>query len=109
MALHVDYCLDMDQLPADCIADCSRPGSVDEAVSHWREALGFTVDRDRALRCLKGYGAWDDLAEDSDEVLAERVLWLACGDFSEFQTWRERNPGRPPEEANTGSTVFCLE
>lgn len=109
MTLHVYYCLDMDQLPAECIADCSRPGSADKAVAHWRETLGFTVDRDRALHCLKGYGAWDNLAEDSDESLAERVLWLACGNFKEFQTWQTRNPDRPPEEADAGSAVFCLE
>ena len=39
-------------------------------IDYWLDKLDFTVDRDKAIRCLKGYGAWDDLNEVEDRVLA---------------------------------------
>lgn len=100
-ALHVDYELYATDLPQDCIEECSASGPVDGAVSYWRERLGFTVDRERAIACLRGYGAWDDseLAADSDETLAERILWLACGNFRDYQV--------SPETG--GADVFVLQ
>jgi hypothetical protein len=111
MSLHVSYDLDISQLPQECIDDCSAQGSVDEAVAYWRDKLSFTVDRDRTVSCLKGYGAWEDeeLAASTDEELADRVLWLACGNFSEQQSWESDNPDKDPCDSDYGSSVFVLE
>lgn len=112
--MHVEHMLSLSDLPRDCIETCSAPGPADEAVDYWHDELGFTVDRKRAERCLQGYGAWDDLDAASDETLAKRVLWLACGDFSEFITYAERegfDPHNPPEgfDPPAGSDIFVLE
>ena len=111
MAVHVSYSLDIDQLPKECIHDCSSSGDVSEAVSYWRKKLGFTVDRENAIECLDGYGAWsrEDMSEETDETIAERILWLASCNFSEFLTWKEDNPEQPDENAHWGLTVFVLE
>lgn len=108
MALHVDYTLDIDQLPRECIADCSAPGPADEAVTAWRKRLGFTVDRDGAIRYLQGTGAWelDELQQADSDTLAERILWLACGDFRDYLSEVERGRGDAP---HCGSSFFCLE
>lgn len=111
MAIHVTYALHLADLPRDCIEDCSAPGPADEAVAFWLETLGFTVERGPAIQYLEGVGAWDDetLARSTDEELATRILWLACGDFSEFLAWQERNPDKPAEDADCGSDIFVLE
>lgn len=100
--IHVDYDLTIDQLPRECIDECSGPGRADEVVAYWRKRLGFTVDRTRALASLAGYGAWerDELATWDDERIAETVLWLACGNFSEWD-------GTP--ESACGSDLYVLE
>jgi len=76
------------ELPQDCIDACSAPGPVDAAVNHWREELDFQVDRELAIECLLKSGAWEreELVALADSELADKVLWLACCDFSEFQT-----------------------
>lgn len=109
--LHVEYALDSVQLPVDCIRDCSASGDVSQAVEYWRNRLNLTVNRERAIECLKGYGAWDDetLAASSNNEIAERILWLACCDFSEYNTWIKRNPDKSPQDADYGSDVFVLE
>ena len=101
--LHVDRELTIDDLPKDCIEDCTWPGcDAAPACQHWRQELGFTVDRERAIGCLADYGAWerDELAASSDEDLAEKVLWLACGSFSEWDG---------TEDCACGSDIFVLE
>ena len=104
VAIHVDYILDIDQLPTECIEDCSRPGPVDEAVTYWRDKLGLTVDRDRTIRCFTGYGSWDpeELAATEDDTLANRVLWLACCTFNEWD-------GNEDGNSESGSCQFVLE
>jgi hypothetical protein len=85
------HCIYPEDFPADCIADCSSQGSVDEAVEYWVSELEFTVPPQAARDCLRGYGAWEDDELADDEQNKRRILWLACGDFSE------------------GSDIFCLE
>ena len=76
------------EIPAECVADCTTPGQdADESVTYWRTRLDFSVPRDLAIRYLKDFGAWDDLAEASDTTLAERCLWIACGDIRENGEW----------------------
>lgn len=118
MSIHVSYDLTINQIPRECIKDCSQPGPADATVAYWREQLGFTVDRDRAVRCLKGYGAWDgeELAAMSDEDIAEIILWLACGNFSEYATeaadagFDGYTGARPDDfDPSCGSDLFVLE
>lgn len=117
MSKHVTDVLFITELPRECIADCSQSGDCSPAAHAWRERLGFTVDRERATKCLRGYGAWDDaeLAAKSDDEIAQTVLWLACGDFSEFITHCEREGIDPfGERADSfdppsGSDIFVLE
>lgn len=117
MSIHVADCLALSDLPRECIDDCTGPGPADEAVAFWRRKLDLTVDRRRAVLCLKGYGAWElaDLCEKSDDDIAELVLWLACGDFHEFIVHCDAagiDPaGDRPDDFDppSGSDIFCLE
>jgi len=58
-----------------------------EYAEYWCKKLNFTVPRDLAERYLQSFGAWDDLSEANDETLAQRVLWMACGDIEENGYW----------------------
>ena len=106
--LHVDYVFDIDDIPEEyrdeCISDCSASGDVGQAVEYWRKKLNFTVNRDRAIQCLKGYGAWEpeELAEMDDDEIADKILWLACGNFSEWD-------GDENGNSASGSPQFVLE
>lgn len=102
MPLHVDYELTIEQLPQECVDDCGKGGGAkDEAVEYWRNKLGFTVDRTHAINCLAGYGAWEreELGAMCDEDIGDKVLWLACSDFAEYQVGGN----------SAGSDVFVLE
>jgi hypothetical protein len=90
----------IEDIPPECIKDCSGPGQADIPVHDWREKLDFEVNRENAIKCLDGYGAWDDLETWTDKRLAETVLWLACGNFNEWDG---------TENSNCGSDIFCLE
>lgn len=89
--LHVEYTFFDDYgnfigaLPKDCIAQCSAPGPVDDAVDYWRIVLGFRPPRYLAIPYLLSTGAWDEteLNQSDDIVIAQRVLWLACCDIKE--------------------------
>jgi hypothetical protein len=83
--------LDSGSFPADCIESCSASGSVDDAVEFWRNRLGFVSalesHRARVEAFLGEFGAWDDLRTADMETLADRVLWIACGDIREQGEW----------------------
>ena len=118
MPIHVSYDLALQDLPRECIEDCARPGPADAAVAHWRETLQFSVDREKAVNCLVGYGAWEreELEADDDNNIAERVLWLACGNFNEYLIEAEEagfdpfTDDRPDDfEPSAGSDIYVLE
>lgn len=73
------------EIPRECVEACSHSGRCDDDVKYWRCELNFQVPRAAAVAFLAEYGAWDDaeLAESTDDELADRVLWLACGDISD--------------------------
>lgn len=77
--------------PADCIEACSASGAVDSAVEYWRNELNLvevlTPVRPLVESYLKEFGAWDDLQTAEMERLANRVLWIACGDIREQGEW----------------------
>lgn len=107
--MHITDGIAIEDIPQECIGDCSGSGDVTESVRYWRGKLELiVVDRQRAIQCLREYGAWEaeELAEADDETLAERVLWLACCDFAEFQTYVGR--GYAPGGVPAGSSYFYL-
>lgn len=75
-------------LPGDCIMACSGQGRVDDDVAFWVDELGFDIDmpRDKAIKFLSEYGAWEsDELENMDIIeLAEKVLWIFCNDLKEL-------------------------
>jgi hypothetical protein len=99
MTILVDDMILVEDLPEQCIYDCSGSGDAGPAVEAWRERLDFQVGRDRAIAGLLCYGAWTvaELEAKADENIAEIVLWLACCDFREYLDFGE------------GSDVFVLE
>jgi hypothetical protein len=99
--LHVEHSFDIQDLPMQCITECSAPGDVTGAVECWRTKLRFSVNLLRAREYLLGTGAWDEdeVAALSDDIVAGRILWMACCDFAEYD----------PEDDSAGSDVFCLE
>jgi hypothetical protein len=77
-----------EDLPGECIEDCSAPGVVDDAVAYWvREpsvaAVLHRIAPDRLRRCLRGYGTWDNTNLADDDANRRRILWLACSTFRE--------------------------
>ncbi len=91
---HFTHVIDVNDIPREAIEDCTVGGQdASDPVTHWVATLDFTVDRDAAIKCLRGYGAWDqaELDDMDDTDIAERVFWLACGTFNE------------------GDDIFCLE
>lgn len=119
MSLHFESdCILITDLPRECVEDCSAPGvDASPAVKHWRETLEFTVDRQFAVEGLLHYGAWEreELESEDDETLAEKVLWLACGDFAEYifeceeagvDPYGDRPDGFEP---SCGSDIFTME
>ncbi len=99
--LHVVDILYLEDLPTECIEDCSGPGAADEAVAYWLLNLEFTVDQARAIDYLAACGGWsrEELEAADDDTLAGRILWLACGDFNEYD----------PQDDSCGSDIFVLE
>ena len=81
-------------LPEDCIAECSHPGSCDAEVEYWREKLNLVAliepSRAEAEEFLGDYGAWKDLATADIETLADRILWVAACDAREEQYEAQR-------------------
>lgn len=78
------------KIPKEAVRDCSAPGQdAGEAVEHWRKKLNFEVPRQKAIQYLREFGAWpiDELNTMDDTDLAEKVLWLACGDIREHGEW----------------------
>lgn len=84
------------ELPEECVRNCTVPGQdASEAVEYWRKRLGFTVPREKAIQYLHEFGAWllesdeydKGLNEMADDELADKVLWIACGDVRENGEW----------------------
>lgn len=69
--------------PADCIADCSAQGRVDDAVDYWVRKLSFEAPAWLLRRYLKRFGAWDrsDLCDHQQNL--RRLLWTWCSGIKE--------------------------
>ena len=77
------------EIPPECVSDCTGPGPADDAVAYWRAQLGFDVPLDLAIAWLREFGAWslEELQASTAAELADRCLWLACGDIAERGEW----------------------
>lgn len=107
-----DYGQLIKPLPMDCILDCSGSGRVDDQVAYWVDKLGFDIDmpRGKAIKFLSEYGAWEsDELEDMDIIeLAEKVLWIFCGNIKEeayefmsgSMDYEDVDPSQYPEDIN---------
>lgn len=81
-------------LPQECIEDCSQSGDNINNVMFWCDKLDWygLFDSHSGVRALartylREFGAWEDLDCCDSSILAERVLWLACGVASEQGEW----------------------
>ena len=108
MAIHITTTVDIDDLPQDCIDDCSAQGSVDAAVTHWRETLGFTVDRAAAMNSIAASGSHDldEIEAMDDDQLADRILWDAACTFAEYRSCLA--DGEPEDDTSAGSPLLYL-
>ena len=75
------------ELPKECVDDCSHSGDCYNDVLYWLEELNFNVPENLARKYLKEFGAWDDLDDCSQDLLNQRVLWIACNEISEMGEW----------------------
>ncbi len=114
--MHIENEILITDIPRECVADCTV-GGVDAfpVASEWVDKLSFEVDRKRALYCLDQYGAWEkeELEAESDRGLAIKILWLACGDFSEWYACADAEgitADNIPDDfrPNCGSDFFSL-
>lgn len=76
-------------IPKQAVEDCCHQGQCDDDVAHWRKELDFEVPRDMAIGYLSrsGISTLEELAEMSEDEIAESVLWLACWDVREKGDW----------------------
>ena len=108
-------------LPRECIEDCSAGGrAADPYVDAWVKdpAVAAVIARfsqSDMARGLREYGAWDAEELTDEAQNRARVLWLACGTFSEYIFEAEEagiDPfGDRPDsfEPNCGSDLFSLD
>lgn len=69
----------LQELPEDCIRDCSSQGRVDDAVEYWVSELQLTAPPWLLRRYLRCIGAWDRAELCDHEENLKRLLWLwAC-------------------------------
>jgi len=70
-------------LPADCIAECSAQGKVDDAVKYWLKELNLEAPAWFLREHLSGYGAWDKAELCNHRANLERLLRLWARDCKE--------------------------
>lgn len=74
-------------LPQECIDACTHRGSCDDDVAFWVEELEFDkgLPIEMAKRWLRSTGGWtkEELDEETDKDIAEKVLWVICGNIKE--------------------------
>lgn len=124
----VDSDIYIEDLPRDCIRECSAQGSVDESVAYWVKQLNMQlVNVDRARDYLKEsgivfekpdlskYGEDDEIpidllieADDDTDSITQMVLWLACCEFNEFLTWCDEHPNHDRDNCPYGTDQFHL-
>lgn len=83
------------KIPKACVIACYHQGECFYDIQTWIKKLGFTVPRDLAIGYLRDFGAWPivsnnydkGLQDMNDGELAEKVLWIACGDIKENGEW----------------------
>lgn len=69
--------------PADCVADCSAQGPVDDAVDYWVQTLRFDGPAWFIREHLQGFGAWDYAQLCDHRQNLRRLLWVWCCEIKE--------------------------
>lgn len=72
-------------LPADCVADCSTSGAVDEAVDYWIKKLSFEAPSWLLRDYLQGYGVWDAAELCDHQANLKRLLWIWASNCREYK------------------------
>jgi hypothetical protein len=44
-----------------------------------------TIDNDKLIKELTGYGAWDETELQDKQANIERIIWIACSDIKECE------------------------
>ena len=122
----VDSDIYVEDLPRDCIAECSAQGSANESVEYWVKKLNMRLTNvDRARDYLKDCGfvfekpdldeygedderPIDDFIDDDSDRITQIVLWLACCEFNEFLTWCDEHPNLDRDNCPFGTDQFHL-
>lgn len=71
------------ELPADCVADCSQPGPVDENVEYWAGQTPCHISADSIKAELKEYGAWNEDELSDNKANWRRIIWIASCNIKE--------------------------
>ena len=73
------------RMPIEAIADCSEPGSADDAVKYWAGKINLDLETDRMIEVLVETGGWtrEDLKEENVDTLRERCIWIAACNYRE--------------------------
>ena len=72
------------KMTLDQAKSCSQPGKdAEDDVRAILDKVEWLAPIASMRKFLKGFGAWDDLSEVSDERIKIRTLWIAAGDISE--------------------------
>ena len=72
------------RIPQECIAACSAPGSVDDAVAYWVGRLNLEAPSWLLRQHLAGYGAWSAAELCDHRANLERLLWCWACDCREY-------------------------
>ena len=75
---------DIEDFPAECIAECSAPGDCQPAVEDWLERVHFDPDPIDVRSYLKDQGAWTDDELTDDDENRKRAFWIMCCTFDEW-------------------------
>ena len=75
--------------PKKCVEECAASGDCTDAVQFWQNKLDFTVPRENAMAYLIRSGGWsfEELHALNDTEIAEKILWMACGEIKESGEW----------------------
>jgi hypothetical protein len=105
--MHIIDNLYIEDIPVDCINECSASGDCEPSCRQWMAKLDFTVDANNARKFIRAQGIEDSNKMDN-ETLAMYVLWIACGNFNDQLYWQQQNPGADPHDSDCGTDMISL-
>jgi hypothetical protein len=73
-------------IPKSVIRDAPEQGRFDEYAEWILENYRVEVSLEDSIKCLKGYGAWNESELQDLNANKSRLLWIACLDCKENKT-----------------------